>query len=215
MTELDDHSIRIIADSYPGDFAVYRVEQGKLAPLFASAGLPELSGMSAQEYEKLTGEDAAAVIMEADRPEVARRITALLKSGEDADFAYRIVHKQLGHIWIHAQGRLIGTSQGAPVILVSFSRSSSEAAGQSKLLNLTSTIMYVIQKDSYEILYANDCALDLWGHGDFAGAKCYQYVNGCSAPCPWCSIPQMKDGACHADAAYTPPQDKWFAIDCR
>jgi signal transduction histidine kinase/PAS domain-containing protein len=215
MTELDDHSIRIIADSYPGDFAVYRVEQGKLAPLFASAGLPELSGMSVQEYQNLTREDAAAVIMEADRLEVARRIAALLKSGEDEDFAYRIVHKQLGHIWIHAQGRLIGTSHGAPVILVSFSRSSSEAAGQSKLLNLTSTIMYVVQKDSYEILYANECALDLWGHGDFAGAKCYQYVNGCSAPCPWCSIPRMKDGACHDDAAYAPSQDKWFAIDCR
>ena len=42
--------------------------------------------------------------MEADRPEVARRIAALLKSGEDADFAYRIVYKQLGHIWIHESG---------------------------------------------------------------------------------------------------------------
>jgi len=215
MEELDDRSLKIIIDSNPGDFAIYQLAQGKLSSLYASEGLAELSGMSQQEYDDLTEADASAVIMKADLPEVKKRIAQMMKDAKDADFAYRIMHKTLGHIWVHARGRLIGMRNSYPVLLVSYSRSSSEAASQSKLLDETSMILYVLEKKSYEILFANECALKIWGHGDYAGARCYQYVNGCSSPCPWCSIPMMKDGSCHVEAAYAPPQDMWLSIDCR
>jgi len=215
--ELDDQTLRIIADSNPGDFGIYRIDNGRLSPLLASEGLAELSGMTRREYDALTRNDAAAVILKADLPQVAARLGALLtkKEAADADITYRILHKKLGHIWVHARGRVIGTRDGCPVLLVAYSRSSSEAAGQSRLLDLTTAILYVVDKNTYEILFANDTALQFWGHGDYAGQACYRYVNGRSEPCPWCSVPLMKNGSCHAEAAYSPDQDRWFTIDCR
>ena len=215
--ELDDRTLQIIADSNPGDFGIYQVDEGRLSPLLVSDGLAELSGMTRQEYEKLTREDAAAVILKADLPQVAALLGTLLskEKNADADITYRVVHKTLGHIWIHARGRVIGVKDGRPVLLVSYSRSSSEAAGQSRLLDLTTAILYVIDKTSHELLFANGTAMNSWGHGDYTAQPCYQYVNGRSEPCPWCSVPQMKNGECHAEAAYSPAQDRWFTVDCR
>lgn len=73
----------------------------------------------------------------------------------------------------------------------------------------------MIDKETYELLFANATALSVWGHGDPAGQVCYRYINHRSVPCPWCSVPLMKNGVCHADAAYSPEQDKWFSVDCR
>lgn len=215
--KLDDRILKIIADSNPGDFAIYQVDNGRLSSLIVSDGLAELSGMTQEEYNILTRDDAAAVILKADLPQVNSRLGALLteKEDADADITYRILHKSLGHIWVHARGRVIGTRDGLPVLLVTYSRSSAEAAGQSRLLDLTTVILYVIDKDTYEILFANETAMQFWGHGDYAGETCFRYVNGQLAPCPWCSVPLLENGSCHVNAAYSPEQNKWFSIDCR
>ncbi|HUM83432.1 MAG TPA: response regulator [Lachnospiraceae bacterium] len=215
--ELDERTLNIIADSNPGDFAIYCVDKGILVPLITSDGLAELSGMTKEEYVDLTRNDATAVILKADLPQVIAQLGILLKNNgnADIDISYRIFHKRFGHVWVHARGRLIGTRQGCPVLLAVYSRSSSEASGQSQLLNLTDVILYVIDERTYEILFANETALQLWGHDDYVGKNCYRYVNGCSEPCPWCSVPQMHNGFCHMEAEYSPEQDKWFSVDCR
>ena len=99
--------------------------------------------------------------------------------------------------------------------MVSYSRTSAESVGHARLLDLSSAILYVTDRATLEILYANRTALQLWGHGDYTGQPCYRYINGRATPCPWCSIPQMKDGAFHADAVYSPQQCQWFSINCR
>jgi signal transduction histidine kinase/PAS domain-containing protein/ActR/RegA family two-component response regulator len=215
--ELDDRTLGAITDSNPGDFAVYRVEGGRLSTLYASDGLAALSGMTREEYDALTREDAAAVILKADQPQVAARLGALLtKKGDgDADITYRIVHKKQGHIWVHARGRLVGSRDGSPVLFVSYSSSSAEASGQSLLLDIDTAILYVIDKGTYEILYANETARAPLGPGDYAGQICYSYISGCTQPCAWCSVPLMKDGKFHVDAAYSPAHERWYSIDCR
>jgi len=215
LAELDDATISVIAESNPGDIAIYKITDMKLVPLFSSAGLAELSGMTPGEYTKVIQNNAAAMILKQDLPLAAEKISATLNGGEDTDLTYRIVHKTQGHIWVHAKGRLIGTRDGSPVIMVTYSRSSYEAAGHSRLLDISATILYVVDRRSYEILFANDTALRQWGRTDYTGMACYEFVNDCHQPCPWCSIPLMKDGRYHSQAAYSPVQDKWFSIDCR
>ena len=207
--------LKTIAESDPGDFGIYKIEDGRLVQLFSSGTLHYLSGMSEEEYERITGDDAAAVIIPQDRPEIARRIGEMLTGGGDQDFTYRIVHKDSGFVWVHARGRILGMYDGAPALMVSYSGTTSEAEKHSVLLDNTSSVIYVIDKSTYELLYANKVALKLWGATDYVGKPCYKFINGKDSPCEWCSVPQLKDGACHADASYSPIQNMWFSVDCR
>ena len=214
-TELTRPMLDMIAESNPGDFALYRVEDGRLTGLYASAGLHLLSGMSPEEYEQAVRENAADVILDADRGMIALRLGELLRGGRDQDLTYRILHKQTGFVWVHAKARCIGTLDGLPVVMVAYSGTSMEAEEHALLLDHTSSIIYVVDRETCELLYANEMALKLWGGGDYAGQPCYRFINGRDEPCPWCSIPRMKDGACHVEAAYSPMQDMWFSVDCK
>lgn len=214
LAELDDSSIRIIAESDPGDIAIYELADGKLLPLFTADGLAEFSGMDKEEYDEVIRKDATVLISEVDRDTIASLIEKILHDGEDADCTYRVVNRDEGLIWVHARGRIVGSRNGHPVLMVSYSRTSSEASALSQLLDVTSSIVYVIDEDSYELLFANRYAFDIWGHGDFVGQPCYRYINDRSEPCPWCSVPLMQDGCCHFDAASVPSLDMWFSVDC-
>ena len=212
---LDASTIQIIARCNPGDVAIYQIADGKLLALYYAKSLPEMSGMDPDEYAEAIRQDAAALIRESDRGAVAARLDAMLRTGRDGDFTYRVFHKTYGHIWIHACGRIIGSLDGYPVLMVSYSRTSAESVGHAQLLDLSSAIQYVVDRDSYELLFANKTAVRCSGRGNAEGRRCYEYVNGRSEPCPWCSIPQMRNGIFHTDAAYAPQQKRWLSIDCR
>ncbi|MCH4190684.1 MAG: ATP-binding protein [Butyrivibrio sp.] len=82
------------------------------------------------------------------------------------------------------------------------------------LIDHSSCIIYVIDADTYELLYANAEALSVWDEKEYQGRTCYEFINSRKNPCPWCSVPIMKNGNCHVEAAYSPQQDVWFTIDC-
>ncbi len=215
LKSLDAKTIEIIAQSNPGDFAIYKLDNDRLITLYVSETLAEMSGMSVEEYKCAVREDASALILKEDLPEIKKRVASVLKDGGDSEFVFRVFHKTMGSIWIKARGRIIGTYKAMPVLAVTYSRTFSDMAGPSKLLDLTSAIIYVIDKVNYEILFANDVSMRIWGHGDFAGQSCYKYINNSETPCAECQVPFLKNGSFHSDAIYSPLQDKWFSIDCR
>ena len=213
--ELDEKAIEIIALSHPEDFALYKIDDGRLLPLYSSDNLAEMSGMNAEEYAEAIREDANALILKEDFPEIRRRIADILEDGGDSEFIYRVFSKTMGSIWIKARGRIIGTYESLPVMAVTYSRVFMDMEGPSRLLDLTSAIIYVINKNTREILFANDVFMKLWGHGDYAGQACYKYINNAEMPCAECSIPLLRNGSFHADEIYAPFQDKWFALDSK
>ena len=83
------------------------------------------------------------------------------------------------------------------------------------LLDDTAASIYVIDKQTYELLYVNENARRASGSRDYRNAQCFRFFNGLEAPCPWCSLPLMKDGSAHIDENYVPPLKRWYRHDVR
>jgi len=47
-------------------------------------------------------------------------------------------------------------------------------------------VVYIADPESYEMLYTNAVGKKFWGE-DFAGKKCYEYLQSRSSPCPFCT----------------------------
>jgi len=50
----------------------------------------------------------------------------------------------------------------------------------------TDDIIYVAAPDTYELLFVNRAARDIWGD-DLIGRKCYEALQDRDAPCPFCT----------------------------
>ena len=130
--EIQESALEFLARATPGNFAIYSLVDGKLKALFRSEGLPALSGMSDEEYDALTAEDSGNIVFPSDRERIA---SLLLSFPKDLDFTYRIRHKSEGAIWIHARSRYLGEKGGNPVLLTTFSETSTESEDIAVLLN--------------------------------------------------------------------------------
>ena len=214
--ELDRLLIGRIAEANPGDFAIYQLREGCLSALCRAPSLPGISGMTSEEYDALCGQDAAAIVLEADRPRVAQAIRQILAGGGDSDLTYRILHKTAGAVWVHARARLLGTLEGSAVLLTQFLNTSAEAREFDELLNNAVACICVMDAQTDEILYLNEKGRRLYGEGaDYTGTRCYRYINGQDAPCAWCPFQYLHGSPVHLDACYVPPLNRWFRTDCR
>ena len=216
--EIDAGILSVIERTNPGDYAVYRTENGRLRTLLCSPGLPALSGMTQEEYRALTENDAAAAVLDSDRPLVAAKL-AEIRRKTDSPGAFlltcRILHKTRGFVWVRAKSRLIGESGGEPVLMVSVATLETASAEYADLLDHAGTSIYVIDKRTYELLYVNASAMRASGDRNYQNKLCYRYFNSLEAPCPWCSLPRMKDGYAHVEENYVPPLDRWYRHDVR
>jgi len=216
--EIDDHVLSMIRRTNPEDYAVYRVENNTLHTLLRSSGLPALSGMTPEEYNALTEQDAAAIVLGSDRALVSAKLAEILKSAdESASFTltYRIIHKTNGFIWVRAKSCIIGISCGAPVLMVYFTTLAAASEEFAGLLNYTIASIYVIDKETHELLYVNQTAMHITENRSYDGMQCFRYFNGLSSPCPWCALPALKDGFAHVDENYVPSQKHWYRYDIR
>jgi|GEM_PF-798365 len=213
--ELSKGLIHIIAGTNPGNFGIYQVVGGGLRTVEHSPGLAGISGMTEEDYQARAGEDVTAIIHESDRPEVRRLTAQMVRDGRDRDFTYRIAHSTRDYVWIHAKSRVIGTLDGLPVIMAVFSNTSGETEEHDFLLAHSVTYIYVIDQSSREVLFANRPAMGFWGIDDFSRKTCYQCVAGRSTPCPWCAVPQMKQGYFRSELQLPGSEKRWIRVTYR
>ena len=212
--ELNDSILSTIAATNPGNFSIYKVIGGKLITLFISDRLSELFGMTSQEYMEYTKNDAVLIVYGTDREKVASYVAKIADGGGDVDFTYRVINKQKGFIWMHTKARMIGESGGDPLIMAVFESTTFASEEHAFLLNNTANNVYVVDKKTYEVLFANEPAITAWGDKKPGGRPCYEFVHGTDRPCPWCSIPLMKNGVVHVEASHDEARDKWYEINC-
>jgi PAS domain S-box-containing protein len=213
--ELTEAFLSAIARSIPADFAIYQFQNGQITPLYAARELPAISGMTEDEYFAVAGADAFKIVLESDRPLVMAKVEAMLRRDENADFTYRILHKTKGSVWIHAKSRPLGTRNGCPVFLTVFLNTDGETEDHAFLLSHTASIVYVIDRKTHELLYANEPALAAWGKHAYSGQVCYNFICAQDTPCTWCPVLQMKNGTYHSEFFHNPKQDQWFNLTCR
>src|SRR5574344_517158 len=213
--EIEERALEFLAKATPGNFAIYSLVDGKLKVLYRSAGLPALSGMDDEEYDALTKEDSGNIVFPSDRERILSLLLEFLRNHADLDFTYRICHKSQGAIWIHARSRYLGEKAGAPVLLTTFSETSSESEAIAVLLNHGLNEVYVVDAESKEILYANERARDSWRSPDCDGKRCHEVLCSLKEPCPWCPIGKMKEGSFHSDSYYSPILGRYYDLLCR
>jgi hypothetical protein len=86
----------------PGSYAIYKVwAVDKIETLFYSPDRPAACGYSPEEYAALAKE-ASGLVLKDDRPLLAPVLQRALATGEDVELNYRVVHKTMGFIWLHA-----------------------------------------------------------------------------------------------------------------
>lgn len=216
--EISEDVLAIIRQTNIGDYAVYRVENGALRTLLCSPGLPALSEMTPEEYRALTERDACAIVLEPDRPLVAAKISEVLQYEDPTALlalTYRIAHKTRGSVWVRARVRRIGESAGAPVIMAMFATIAAVSEEYAELLDEVSTSIYIVDKQTYELLFVNQAALAACDSKSYQNVQCFRYFNGLDSPCPWCSMPHMSNGKAHVEENYVPSTKRWYTHDAQ
>ncbi len=176
-----DHLI----NSIPGGIASYRVEGGRFIPTFFTDGAAELAGFTREEYEKLLPGDALEFVCEQDRPRVTAAALAAVESGEVLDIAYRTRHKNGDLVWIHLNGRRMGPRSEAPRFYAVLTNLISDADA---LASEHADGVYVIDRDTYELLYLNESKrLDVPGEMRL-GETCFKAIQGLDGPCGFCPL---------------------------
>lgn len=179
-----DHLIH----SIPGGVAVYKVEGGQFIPTYMSDGVPELTGHTREEYEEEIRQGIFDHIYELDRPRVVGAGNASLESGEVLDVSYRVRRKDGTLGWVHLNGRRMGGLSGMPRFYAVFTGTWAESRLYQNIANETADGIYVIDRENFELLYANE-SKELFAMGNpCTGEKCYTALHGKTAPCSFCTL---------------------------
>lgn len=116
----------------------------------------EISGHTREEYNEMIKDNALNIIYEADRARVISDAIKALESGKVLDVSYRMRHKNGRLIWVHLNGRRIEASAEADMFYAVFTGLSSESRLYQNITNETADSIYVIAKDTFELLYINE-----------------------------------------------------------
>ena len=191
-----------LVNSIPGGIASYRVEGERFLPTFYSDGVMALSGHTREEYERMVANDALDVIYPPDRDRVLAAARVALAGGQVLDVSYRMRHKDGRLVWIHLNGRRMGPPSGNTGFYAVFTGMSEQTRLFQGLANATADSIYVIARDSYDLLYANETKSPLLLGPDCVGRKCYEALHGQAAPCPFCTLDTHRaDGEEHEMSA--------------
>lgn len=187
-----------LVNSIPGGIASYRVEGKRFVPTFYSDGVMALSGHSREEFEKLVGEDTLNVVYEPDRGRVTAAVKSSLRSGQVLDVFFRMRHKDGRLIWVHLNGRRMGPLSDHTRFYAVLTGMSAETRLFQSIANETADGIYVIDRESFDLLYVSETK-GLFAKGpDCIGKKCYAALHGKNAPCGFCTLKSHRpDGEEH------------------
>jgi signal transduction histidine kinase/PAS domain-containing protein len=211
--EITKEMLEFFENSSPGHTAIYRINSGAMETVFLAPDIPELNGMNVEEYLALTKKDATSIVVAEDLPKIRAAVSKCVTNGTPIDIYYRVIHKIRGFDWVHAQARSFGEIDGKPALFVLFTNASIETDVYRSLLDRSNRAVYVIDKNTYEILYMNSAARKYCGKGDkYLGEKCYSYIKDYKVPCESCSLRDVKDGEFIDCKNYSEYRRKWEHI---
>ncbi len=187
-----------LVNSIPGGIASYKIEGDRGIPIFYSNGVPALTGRTREEYEENIRRGITDYIYEPDRERIAKVGREALKSGKVLDVSYR-VHRKDGTLgWIHLNGRRMGPLSESMRFYAVLSGMSEQSRMYQSIANETADGIYVIDKENYELLYANESKNLFMDGKPCTGQKCYEALHGRTSPCEFCTLKKYgPDGKDH------------------
>jgi len=183
--------LKDIIKNVPGYVVIYEFRDQSIVPIIYTESVPSFSGLTEDEYLALYGEDASEVVLTSDMPALAEKLEKLSAGEGDQEAIYRTYHKTKGFVWTHVFFKLLGTYEGNQIFLGNFADISSASVAPSLLLDNSHQKVYVIERDTYDLLYANSAAIADKSDVPKHGQTCYQYIRKMDSPCPNCVVNQI------------------------
>lgn len=81
-----------------------------------------------------------------------------------------------------------------------------------QVLDQMSELVYVVDPQTYELLYINQAGRDLFGLRDTDGRKCYEMLEGLDAPCAFCTIPHLDNDSFYTWERTNPVAGRHFLL---
>ncbi len=213
--ELSQQDIEHIKNLIPGDMALYQEDHG-LRTVYLSPHIPALAGYADEEFERLTRRNALDMVVPGDRIIVQKSIGRILAGIENVECIYRIIHKTDGFVWVHTKAKYLGEFKSLPVLLAVFQETATGTEMFNGLLDQTKRKVYVCERDSFELLYANARSLADKTEKNYNGRSCYSFIRGRSTPCPNCVINHIPKGQNqHKEDWYDSERDRYYAVESR
>jgi len=209
--ELTERDLKLIEQSTPGNMAVYRLNGEIFETLFVSPGLCSLNGMSGDEFSRIEGKNASDIIFRQDLSGVMDAAKECAETGKPIDLYFRVLHKKIGFDWAHANAKLCGTKDGCPVFLAVFTNASVETDIYQNILDHTSRKVFVYDRRTYEILFANQAAREYnrGPQGKYYERKCYEYLHNREKPCEDCFMRRSEKNSTLNFERFNPERNAW------
>ena len=214
MHKLTPAELTLIQNTLFGDFGIYRLKDGRPETLYISGNLHLACGMTKEEFLSYTRKDATGVVMPSDRHKILEAINSCAVPGHSLDARYRIMVKEKGFLWVRARGKTCGTLDGYPILLVSYAADLDNANNFKAILDNLDYKVYVCDRHSLELLYANKAAqkfaragVDLTKH-----MTCHQLFMGLDKPCTDCILPRLAAGPVSREK-YLEKTRLWIHVD--
>ncbi|MBS4099480.1 MAG: PAS domain S-box protein [Sulfuricella sp.] len=196
MQRESEEKFRLITEGI-GDLIALVNTQGKR--LYNSPSYRQILGKV-----PLLGSDSFQEIHPEDRERMRELFAETIRSGVGKQACYRFLLDDGSIRHIESNASVIKDEKGAPLKVVIVSRDVTErklaadalAASHAMfatVLDGLDALVYVADMDTYEIIFANRYAHELFG-GDLAGRVCWQLLQkGQSGPCAFCSNARLLD----------------------
>ena len=216
--EVTRQMLQHFADLAPGDTAIYHVTAGGLLEtLYLSEDVPALLDLTREEYLAITQRDAMELTLPADRRGLQEATANCIRTGKPFDYYYRVFHKTKGFEWVHVHAHVCGRMDGRPLILALFANMTAEGGIYQQILDASDRKTFVIDRESYDILYANET-----GTADASGKtrslldqKCYAFLHGLTAPCANCPLKPPGGERFSEEILYDSQTGKWERLTKR
>ena len=137
VNELTLEEIKTMFRQLPGDFILYRLVKHKLEIVYYTPSVLKACGVDAAEFAKMTAGNALHIVMPEDREYVLSCVLGKKLEAGPIDCVFRIKHKTKGFFLVHAKAKVIGTWQGAPLILANYLNMDEAADAYNFRLNVT------------------------------------------------------------------------------
>jgi|GEM_PF-899242 len=191
--ELTQDMLDYLYEALPDNAGVYVFDGESARMLRASSFLRRLSAPANGEHHAESSDNILDMILPQDRAGFVEALGASLKTGRAFEYQYRIMYASGEIDWAHIHAKLCGTLDGKPVLLCVFSDTSTAADIYRELLDRSDDAVYVCDRTTYEVLYANRKAREshVGKTGALVGRMCYEYIRGKGGPCENCYIDRV------------------------
>ncbi len=158
--KLNDYNLQLetVVDAIPGGIAMYEIIGDEIQMIYASSGVGAVAGKTQEEFMDEALHEQGLSVHHKDIELLRQATMQAVAANEEVNVTYRLLHQNGNIIWVNMRGRVVGTQNGHPLLLVVFRNLSETTVIYESALDEAFASVIVSADADGEILYANHSA---------------------------------------------------------